>query len=801
MARRLEAWMTRIWFVFMVGCLAAASITHPRRVTTPWSVPSGDEHIDDVVHTVLDHVRADFDQLFDDWRRSSGPSVSTDPAEPDMAKAADRSSPRSSMGFEAEAVRTDGHPVVPPTGRAPGTHRPLLRPLRRRPPIPSSCGTRPVRAVDRRHAGGRPHRGARRVDDRAGDVLRRGLPSVAGRPFAAVGVTVMLEGEEVGIVDLEAFLDSADKLAADVCVVSDTGMWDTEAPYRPQGMCYLEAEVRGPGHDLHPGCTAGRSRIRNVLSRIILHATRRGESRFATAASRGLQATCSTGGGPSASTSRIPQVPRSPPRTVARPTAPCSTDVARPTSTSAVLERLHSMGAGGLPRPRRRILSTGARAGSRWIEASLRSFISPACRNFTQPAFVLNVPGRVRRGRVAPRRDLACSRHAALIGTGSIPRSRRSSALGADALLVGFGLGDKCPWSSSSTCGATRRHPQPRACSRGVPAGPFGRAAPESALDGRSRSSNRLGRPADVRGRGSRGRTGTASGSTRTKSVRGRCATMAKSGSCQDPRPDKDGLGDVGVPPTRSGTGIRRRPATMLKPGGTEQQAGPRACGRPRRLASLRRSSSPSPSSCSSRRPPAEPPSTWMVRVRAQPGQAAVDAARRRATLVRQIPGLICEVRIRRRRRRTPGRDPRPGGEISTWLIGDLPRPPTPRTSRGNPGWSRPSTTATVPWRSPRPGRPDVGAAKAVSRTRPRRGIGPSHAGLDGYGPLAGALVGFREMTVTSTASNPATSTTGARSLQHDRVGGEGSLTTRPPSSAARPHRRPSTGSNVAATS
>jgi acetylornithine deacetylase/succinyl-diaminopimelate desuccinylase-like protein len=77
-----------------------------------------------------------------------------------------------------------------------------------------------------------------------------------------VKVTVLLEGEEEsGSPSLDPFLKANKKeLAADVCVVSDTGMWDINTPavtYMLRGLVYIEATLNGPSHDLHSGMFGG----------------------------------------------------------------------------------------------------------------------------------------------------------------------------------------------------------------------------------------------------------------------------------------------------------------------------------------------------------------------------------------------------------------------------------------------------------------------------------------------------------------------------------------------------------------
>lgn len=88
-------------------------------------------------------------------------------------------------------------------------------------------------------------------------------------------VTVLLEGEEEsGSENLEPFLSAnSNELAADVCVVSDTGMWDVDTPAVTtslRGLVYLEVTVHGPDKDLHSGLYGGAvANPINVLATII----------------------------------------------------------------------------------------------------------------------------------------------------------------------------------------------------------------------------------------------------------------------------------------------------------------------------------------------------------------------------------------------------------------------------------------------------------------------------------------------------------------------------------------------------
>lgn len=78
----------------------------------------------------------------------------------------------------------------------------------------------------------------------------------------ACNVKFMIEGEEeVGSAHLEDFLKThKEKLAADIVLVSDTGIISNEVPSITvglRGLSYVEVEVTGPNRDLHSGLYGG----------------------------------------------------------------------------------------------------------------------------------------------------------------------------------------------------------------------------------------------------------------------------------------------------------------------------------------------------------------------------------------------------------------------------------------------------------------------------------------------------------------------------------------------------------------
>jgi acetylornithine deacetylase/succinyl-diaminopimelate desuccinylase-like protein len=73
-----------------------------------------------------------------------------------------------------------------------------------------------------------------------------------------VNIKFLIEGEEeISSVHLGKFVeDHLDRLKADVCVISDTGMQVIEKPeitYSLRGLVYMELHVTGPANDMHSG--------------------------------------------------------------------------------------------------------------------------------------------------------------------------------------------------------------------------------------------------------------------------------------------------------------------------------------------------------------------------------------------------------------------------------------------------------------------------------------------------------------------------------------------------------------------
>jgi acetylornithine deacetylase/succinyl-diaminopimelate desuccinylase-like protein len=222
--------------------------------------------------SVLDHVdshlAASRDTLFSLLRI---PSVSAQPAHAaDCARAAAWWQDQlAALGFAAAVRPTAGHPVV--VGHYPGPdgyngpHILFYGHYDVQPVDPVALWHSPPfepQLVDGPRGKRYVARGA--VDDKGQtlmflEALRAWRVAGGGIP---IRVTVLIEGEEeVGSVSLDPFLRANKaELAADVALISDTGMWDAETPAittRLRGMTYAEVTLKAANRDLHSGLYGG----------------------------------------------------------------------------------------------------------------------------------------------------------------------------------------------------------------------------------------------------------------------------------------------------------------------------------------------------------------------------------------------------------------------------------------------------------------------------------------------------------------------------------------------------------------
>ncbi len=233
---------------------------------------------------VLDHIRATRPQAH--GRLMDFLSIASVSAQP--AHAADcrhaaqwARTELAAIGFTTSLIETPGHPVLLATreGPAGAPHLLYYGHYDVQPAEPFELWTSPPftpTLTEGRHGPIITARGA--VDDK-GQVTMwlealRAWHEAAGGPPATI--TVVLEGEEeVGSVNLEAFLrDHAPELrAADIAIISDTGMWDIDTPAittRLRGLVYAELQIRGPSRDLHSGLYGGSAlNPINALTRIL----------------------------------------------------------------------------------------------------------------------------------------------------------------------------------------------------------------------------------------------------------------------------------------------------------------------------------------------------------------------------------------------------------------------------------------------------------------------------------------------------------------------------------------------------
>jgi acetylornithine deacetylase/succinyl-diaminopimelate desuccinylase-like protein len=239
----------------------------------------------DTVAAVLRHVDATLDQsrdnLFDLLRI---PSISAQPEhKADCERAAAWFHDQlTGLGFTASVRPTAGHPVVvahhPGPAGYTGPHILFYGHYDVQPVDPVELWHSPPfdpQLVDGPRGKRFVARGA--VDDKGQvmmfvDALRAWATTGGGIPAR---ITMVIEGEEeVGSVNLELFLETnKNELAADLALISDTGMWDVDSPAittRLRGMTYVELTLKAANRDLHSGLFGGSAlNPINALTRIL----------------------------------------------------------------------------------------------------------------------------------------------------------------------------------------------------------------------------------------------------------------------------------------------------------------------------------------------------------------------------------------------------------------------------------------------------------------------------------------------------------------------------------------------------
>ena len=212
------------------------------------------------------------------------PSISAQPAHrADCAAAAEfLRAELAALGFAASLRPTAGHPVVLATHPGPdgycGPHVLFYGHYDVQPVDPLDLWHSPPFEPQLVEGPRGPRYVARGAVDDKGQVMMF-LSALRAWHDAGGGIparlTVLLEGEEeIGSVNLEPFLAAnRAELAADLALISDTGMWDVDTPAittRLRGMAYTQVTLRGPNRDLHSGLFGGSAlNPINALTRIL----------------------------------------------------------------------------------------------------------------------------------------------------------------------------------------------------------------------------------------------------------------------------------------------------------------------------------------------------------------------------------------------------------------------------------------------------------------------------------------------------------------------------------------------------
>ena len=229
----------------------------------------------DLAQTVLataDALMPQAEQRWIDWLRI--PSISAQPQHAaDCRRAAQFVVDElAAMGFTASLRETAGHPAIVAHHPGPGPSAEAGRPHL------LYYGHYDVQPADPIELWNSPPFEPTRTQGPHGDrIYARGAVDDKGQVAMWLGafrawhdatgtlpcpVTVLIEGEEeTGSANFKPFVKATkSELKADICIVSDTGMWDIDTPAigtSLRGMAYMEVTLKGPSRDLHSGMYGG----------------------------------------------------------------------------------------------------------------------------------------------------------------------------------------------------------------------------------------------------------------------------------------------------------------------------------------------------------------------------------------------------------------------------------------------------------------------------------------------------------------------------------------------------------------
>jgi acetylornithine deacetylase/succinyl-diaminopimelate desuccinylase-like protein len=234
--------------------------------------------LDAVLKRVDENLAESLDRLFELLRIDS---ISTDPAHGDACRRAAEwlVGELGTLGFDASARSTPGHPVVVGHHPGDGPHALFYAHYDVQPADPLDLWeTPPFKPTMVERPGGRQWIAARGAADDKGQMMTfieaaRAWKEVAGS--LPIRVSVCLEGEEEsGSAHLKPFLEAnAAELKADIALVCDTGMWSRERPAITMALRGLVAEeviLTAADRDLHSGMYGGAARNSiHVLSAIL----------------------------------------------------------------------------------------------------------------------------------------------------------------------------------------------------------------------------------------------------------------------------------------------------------------------------------------------------------------------------------------------------------------------------------------------------------------------------------------------------------------------------------------------------